>query len=203
MKDNAVSKRLVLFVRVSSDEQDYLSQIQELEEYVKGYGYTDDDWIVIAEKESGTKLSDKDREGLNKLFSAIETHPSISCIYITEISRLSRRPATILNLVDFLVEKKIDLCFMDKRLHLLNKEKELDENTDEFIGMYIYTVKSEIKRMVQRFRRGRNIKSMNQCFVGGKRKFGYVCPRNIDKSAKETKYDLDMGEYLYCVRSTK
>ena len=61
-------KRVILLIRVSTKYQDYTAQTNELIQYVKQHGYTDDEMEIIQDKESATKLSDEERQGLNKLY---------------------------------------------------------------------------------------------------------------------------------------
>jgi len=61
-------KRVVLLIRVSTKYQDYTAQTKELTQFVRQDGYTDDEMEIIRDKESATKLSDEERQGLNKLY---------------------------------------------------------------------------------------------------------------------------------------
>jgi DNA invertase Pin-like site-specific DNA recombinase len=47
-------KKVILLIRVSTVYQDYEAQKDELIRYAKSHGYTDDDIIVLADKESAT-----------------------------------------------------------------------------------------------------------------------------------------------------
>lgn len=62
-----MKKKVVLFVRVSTENQELESQIEALKQSAYIDGYSDDDLIVIAKKESGVKLKEAEREGLNEL----------------------------------------------------------------------------------------------------------------------------------------
>lgn len=87
-------KKAVLFVRVSTEKQTLESQIAALKRTASIDGYGDNDIIVIAKKESGVKLKEAEREGLNELKSVIEQN-DVDCVYIFELSRLSRDPMTL------------------------------------------------------------------------------------------------------------
>ena len=67
-----MKKKVVLFVRVSTENQELESQIEALKQSAYIDGYSDDDLIVIAKKESGVKLKEAEREGLNELKRVIE-----------------------------------------------------------------------------------------------------------------------------------
>ena len=87
-------KKAVLFVRVSTEKQTLESQIEALKRTAFIDGYSDSDLIVIAKKESGVKLKESEREGLNELKSVIIEN-DVDCVYIFELSRLSRAPMTL------------------------------------------------------------------------------------------------------------
>lgn len=86
-----MKKKVVLFVRVSTENQELDSQIEALKKSAYADGYTDDDIIIIAKKESGVKLKEAEREGLNDLKRVIERN-IIDGVYLYELSRLSRDP---------------------------------------------------------------------------------------------------------------
>lgn len=50
-------------------------------------GYKPEDIIPICEKESGIKLEEEERAGLNKMKELIETG-GIKCVYFWEVSRM-------------------------------------------------------------------------------------------------------------------
>lgn len=86
-----MKKKVILFVRVSTENQELESQIESLKNAAFIDGYTDEDLIVIAKKESGIKLKEAEREGLNELKRTIERN-DIDGVYLFELSRLSRDP---------------------------------------------------------------------------------------------------------------
>ena len=83
--------RIVLFVRVSTLGQQLESQEDSLRRAALADGHSESDFIIISNKESAIKLSEEEREGLNELKRVIESE-DVSSIYISELSRLSRRP---------------------------------------------------------------------------------------------------------------
>ena len=63
----------ILLVRVSTEKQSYDAQMKELHETALKAGYAEKDIVPVAEKESGIKLSEEERAGLNKMKELIET----------------------------------------------------------------------------------------------------------------------------------
>ena len=76
-----MKKKVILFVRVSTENQELESQIESLKNAAFIDGYTDEDLIVIAKKESGIKLKEAEREGLNELKRTIERN-DIDGVYL-------------------------------------------------------------------------------------------------------------------------
>ena len=113
-------KKAVLFVRVSTEKQTLESQIEALKRSASVDGFGDNDIIVIAKKESGVKLKEAEREGLNELKDVIEKN-DVDCVYIFELSRLSRDPMTLYSAITYYLTPKgnnVYLC-SQKWLHFL------------------------------------------------------------------------------------
>jgi len=75
--------KAILLVRVSTKTQDFDEQERAIYEMAIKDGYSPDDIIPICEKESGIKLSEEERAGLNRMKELIETDnagkSSVSC----------------------------------------------------------------------------------------------------------------------------
>ena len=80
-------KKCILMVRVSTEQQSYDAQIQELHDLALKSGYPEDQITPVAEKESGIKLSEEERAGLNRMKELIETG-EYDCVFAWEISRI-------------------------------------------------------------------------------------------------------------------
>jgi DNA invertase Pin-like site-specific DNA recombinase len=57
----------IALVRVSTDSQDLKQQTEEVVKQMISDGYKVEDIITIEDKESGVRLSEEERQGLNKL----------------------------------------------------------------------------------------------------------------------------------------
>jgi DNA invertase Pin-like site-specific DNA recombinase len=126
-------KKVVLLIRVSTVYKSYDAQTRELVEFVKFKGYNDNEMIIIQDKESGTKLPDEERNGLNELWKAINEHP-IECVFCWELSRLSRNPGTLYKVRDKLKEHKINLRIKQEDFSLLNENMELDYHNNRIFS---------------------------------------------------------------------
>ena len=99
-------KKVILLVRVSTEQQSYNEQENDLVRKAKALGYNDSDMIIIAEKESGIKLKESERKGINEMKSYIE-QGGVDRVLIWELSRLSRRTTDLYNIKDYLQEKQV------------------------------------------------------------------------------------------------
>jgi len=175
-------KKIILLVRVSTKYQTYDAQKQELIEYAKRDGYSENDMEIIEDKESATKLSDEERQGLNKMYVAINNPDNqIEAVYCWELSRLSRLPVSLYKVRDELLNKKIDLRTKYENFKLLNEKKELDPNSNIMLGFYISMCENEIRQKVERTKRIKIQKAKEGKYTGGLIKFGYSC----DEKTKE------------------
>lgn len=83
-------KKAILLVRVSTEKQNFDEQEKQLYDLAISDGFNDDNIIIIAEKESGIKLSEDERKGLNRLKEEI-AKGGVSTVYVWEVSRIGRK----------------------------------------------------------------------------------------------------------------
>ena len=100
--------RAIMFVRVSSNAQDYTRQITELTPLIKSDGYKDSEVAIIHHKESATKNNYQNRQSIQELEAYIKSC-DIECVYVHEVSRLARRSDVMYKVMGLLEENKICL----------------------------------------------------------------------------------------------
>ncbi|MDD6741585.1 MAG: recombinase family protein, partial [Prevotella copri] len=118
--------KCILLVRVSTESQSYDEQQKELYELADRYGYKESDIVSVAEKESGIKLDEEERAGLNKMKELIETG-EFDCVFAWEISRIARRKKILVSILEYLVGLKIQLVLKEPHIELLKGDKTIDE----------------------------------------------------------------------------
>ncbi len=165
-------KKCIILSRVSTDIQDIKEQEDNLMRFAKSDGYTDDNIIIISDKESAILLSEEERNGLNQLKEYIN-NCDIACVYVWELSRIARDPQILYSIRNFLVQNKVQLKVYDPSLILLNSDFTINENSSLIFGLYASMAEAEMRQKKVRFKRGkiRNLKIGK--FIGGKIKFGY------------------------------
>lgn len=169
-------KRCILFLRVSTEQQDYEHQRIELIKYAKSKGYSD--YIVIAHKESGIKLAESERQGIEELKEMIERDSSISAIFIFEISRLARREEVLHSIKTYLIEKKINLFIFDKQYQLLNEDGTVNSDTELLFTLYSYFASQEMKVKKIRMNAGKSRLKNEGKFYGGRLLYGFKSDKN-------------------------
>jgi DNA invertase Pin-like site-specific DNA recombinase len=165
-------KKVVLLVRVSSDKQDYEAQTNELIEYAQRDGYTIDDMEIIQDKESATKLSDEERQGLNRMYAAIDDPANqMEAAYCWELSRLSRLPITLYKVRDYLISKKIDLRTKKEGFRMNNS------NINLHFAIYVALCEEEITTRKERTERSRKALALKGSYGGSdpQKLFKFYC----------------------------
>ena len=143
-------------------------------------GFTDRNIIIIENVESAIKLSEEERHGLNKMKDHINKNPKIECVYIYELSRLSRRQLVLFSIRDFLVERKIQLICLKPYFRLLEVNGEMSQTGSLMFSLFSSLSESEMMLKQERMMRGRRRNRELGKSVGGKPPFGY----DIDKEKR-------------------
>ncbi len=134
--------RVCLFVRVSTNKQDYDRQINELNVYCHHRGF-----IItktIATQISGTK-TEKDRPDIKELFESAK-QKMFDKVLVTEVSRIGRNAKDIRNTIDTLHRLKIPIVFKN-----LGGLESIDDNGNEsFVTNIIISIYSELAQEEKR-----------------------------------------------------
>jgi DNA invertase Pin-like site-specific DNA recombinase len=135
-----MKRNVVLYVRVSTDKQDYNRQISSLKITCKNNDYE----IIktFEEKISGIK-SQKERPALNDLMEFVkDKSKKIEKVVIQEISRLGRSTTEVKNTIEKLNEEKISVYISTINMETLD----VDGKPNQYAG-FIFTILSELAQM--------------------------------------------------------
>ena len=171
-------KKVIVLSRVSTEGQDLAQQTDEVLREVHKDGYTDSNIIIIEDKESAIKLSEEERHGLNMMKDHINNNPNIKCVYIYELSRLSRRQLVLFSIRDFLVERKIQLICLKPYFRLLEVNGEMSQTGSLMFSLFSSLSESEMMLKQERMMRGRRRNKELGKSVGGRPPFGYDVDKN-------------------------
>lgn len=121
----------VIYVRVSTNRQEYDRQLSELDSYAKVHNITVEK--IFAEKISGII---NNKEG-GELFSMIKfvTDPKneVKLVLVWDLSRLGRNARQILESIELLSSHKICVILIDSNIRTLDK----DDNENPYFKMVI------------------------------------------------------------------
>lgn len=178
-------KKCLCFCRVSSKRQDFTAQSNKVKAAAIADGYKESEIIIVKGKESAIKLAEEERQTLNEMKELIEENPSIESVYCFAIDRLARRVSVILSVKDYLLQRGINLVFLNphKMGTIRTNEdgtKEEDELTKLLLMLLSYGAEMEMKIKIERLvTKKEEMRENNE--VTGKLIFGYV---NVNKKAK-------------------
>ena len=165
--------KTVLFVRVSTESQHLESQEDALRRAALGDGCKEEDIIVIGKKESAIKLDEAEREGLQELYDVIE-HNDVSCVYIHELSRLSRRPPILYAVREKLMKAHVQLKCINPYFTLLTPDRQRYDATANIVfSLFGAMAEQEMIEKKERFKRGKRRKAEEGKYNGGAIPFGY------------------------------
>lgn len=168
-------KKIIILSRVSTASQDLTAQTQELKDEAMRLGFPESQQIIIENVESGIKLSEEERLGLQKLYWYVDNDPEIDCVICWETSRLSRQQSTLFKVRDMLHKHRIQLYILNPFIQLLTDDR-MSIKPDANIAFSLFTALAENEMMVkgERFKREKNkLREQNKKFAGAVI-FGYV-----------------------------
>ena len=165
--------KAILLVRVSTERQSFDAQEQELFQLAIADGYCESDIIPVCEKESGIKLKEAERKGLNTMKELIESDSSINCVYSWEISRIARKKKILFSVLEYLTDRKIQLIIKDPYLKLLLPNGEIDQNAEMVFTLFAQMAESEMRNKAARFKRAKDDMKKNYQYRGGWLPIGY------------------------------
>ena len=191
-----MSKKCVLFLRVSTVKQDYNQQIRKLKSAAKEYGYiNDEDFIIIGAKESGRKLSIEERESITQLHKVIETE-DVDLTILFEISRLARRMDVLIAIRDLLVKKHIQLVCLNPPMTLLTEDRtKLKNDANLVFNLFGAMAENEAIILQERVLKMFEDKAAKGQIVGGLIPFGYRLDEN--KKLYEYKEESKIVRYIF------
>lgn len=153
--------KVCLFIRVSTQTQDYDRQISDLKTYCEQKGYIISK--TIATKITGTKTL-ADRHDLQELLAS-GNRKEFDKVIVTEISRIGRNARDIRNTIDQLHRKKIAVVFKN-----LGGLESIDENNNEsFVTNIIIAIYSELAQEEKRILSERIRSGLEEARRKGKR----------------------------------
>lgn len=161
--------KCVILTRVSTQQQDYEAQVNDLKEWAASLGLE----VVkdISTKESGFRSWDQ-KDGFNKVIDFMSSN-QCRIILCTEPSRLARDKFVLEQIKNWLTNNKIQLYIKDINFKLFNDNGEVDMSTDILFSVQASIAQAEMKDKKKRMSRGlKELQKEGYC-ITGKTPFGY------------------------------
>jgi len=162
--------KCILIIRVSTQKQKTERQHQQLVEWCISEGYTPNDMIIIENKESATKT--QEQKTIQELYKTIEQQ-QIDCVYTTEISRISRKPAILEQVKHFLIAKKVNLKMKQQNFVLFDENGKVTMIANILFDLWKNFTESEIEQKNDRVISGMEVAANANQFIGGSIYMGY------------------------------
>lgn len=158
-----LKNRVCLFIRVSSDKQDYDRQVNELNDYCTGKGLQVTK--TIATVISGRKLNRPDIVELKEAADQKE----FDKVIVMELSRLGRRSKDIRGTLDHLHSNGISVLFKNLSIESLDDKGNESFVTNIIIAIYAELAQEEVRLLSERIKSGlRNTVKVNGTKLGRK-----------------------------------
>lgn len=181
--------KIVFFLRVSTIQQSLDSQYDSLLAFATSYlrgkdayyinGIPKQDIIKIEYKESGKKLREEERKGIQDFKNLCESGETISYTFVWEISRIARDAEIVQSFSNYLKYQKIQLVCAQPNFELLNDTRtEKTFTANLVLSIFSALAEQELIEKKERFHRGKEKLAKEQRYNGGRIPFGYM----IDKS---------------------
>ena len=159
--------KVVIYARVSTSNQDYKRQTEELIEFSKKNNY--DVVNIFEEKISGGKTNEE-RPQLMKMINFIKSH-KIDKVLCWELSRLGRNTIEVLKTIQLLNENCISLFIKNHNIETLNDKCEINPMSQFLIQILTSVSEMEKTQIRQRIKSGYDSFRKNGGKVGRKKGF--------------------------------
>jgi DNA invertase Pin-like site-specific DNA recombinase len=115
-------KKVVIYARVSTLNQDYQRQISDLTDFAKRNDMMVDN--IFAETVSGVKRQE-DRPGLLRMIDYVKNN-NIDKVLVSEVSRLHRTQLGLLETISLLNENRISVFIQNLNIETLTEDKKVN-----------------------------------------------------------------------------
>lgn len=179
----------IVLTRVSTNQQDYTAQVDDLTNWANSLGFTN--IKVISTKESGFKTFDL-KEGFKQVVDFISCNKEYKTILVTELSRLSRRQTVLFQIKQYLVDNKIQLFVKDISFSLFDANGMSNFATDIIFNTFASMTEHEMNTKKVRFRRELDSLQAKGISITGKELFGYR--REYDETIRKNRFVINEHE---------
>lgn len=163
-------KQVALYLRVSTNQQDYDRQKQELKAYCKRNRLHIK--YIFEEKESGRK---DDRPEFKRLCEL--TSDDIQLVVVWEISRLSRKAYMILKVAEEFAQKGISIYALKENLMTLENDGSWNSTAKLVLGLFASMAQTELETL-----RDRSLSGKKNKILSGELDYTFKAPYGYGKN---------------------
>lgn len=164
--------KAAIYSRVSTDQQDYSKQTEELKDYAQRNGI--EIAYVFEEKESGFNNDRPEFEKLRKL-----TKQDIDIILVWEISRLSRRSIYLQQQIEDFTNKGICIYALSNSLQTINADGTINEMARVVLAVTATIAEQEAATLKARTLSGKRHKILKEGYS-----YTHIAPYGYNKDTK-------------------
>lgn len=190
-------KKIVYYLRNSTDQQDYEYQLNNLNTYIANFNNIE--LIhVYAEKQSGFSL-ENEREEMKLMLKSV-SRGEIDEIWVNEITRLSRNAINLQQIVNFCAEYKVNIFFKNQTLNTLDDSKNFNPITRLIISILAQFAQMDAESLFAKLKQGKTSKAKLGIYVGGTLPLGYTYIDNKTDKTKKIIIDIKQKkvvEYVF------
>lgn len=168
-------KKVIAFIRVSTEGQSFEDQHREMEEFIVSEGYPREGIIFIEDRgASAVKLNQKYLDMIEQMKKMIIQDPEICCVAAWHLNRVARREEAWVGVKTFLVERGIQLMIKNPYLKLLTPEGKVDSGIELAAGLLAILAKQENYERMEKVKRAKKSIRLSGKWQGGPTcKLGY------------------------------
>lgn len=172
-------KKVILFVRCSTDNQDVRSQIADLQAFAKQLGFTNtSEYHVIGGcAASAVKINDLYLSFINELKNMILEN-KCKCVLVFALNRLFRNELIGAELKEFFISTKTQLYVREPSLKLLDDNGNIDVGMSIAFSIFSTMASLEAKEIAEKTKRGREYAKSQGKYYGGNLAFGYTSDKD-------------------------
>lgn len=194
MNDN---KKVILFVRCSTEQQDVSSQISDLKTFARSLGFTNENeyHIIGGIAASAVKLNELYLSYISELKQMILDN-KCKCVCVFSLNRLFRNELVGAELKDFFINTKTQLYVREPSLKLLDNSGNIDVGMSIAFSIFSTMASLEAKEIIEKTKRGREYVKSQGKYYGGKLPFGYTSDKNKNVILHEEQAKIVKDIYL-------
>lgn len=200
-----MERKCICLIRISTEIQSLQQQTEEVVKMAKLHGFNEvgKDIFPIENIESAVKLKEEERQGLTEMKRMIEEDPTITHLFVYEISRISRRAEVVFSIRNYCQEKHIQIIICKPSIMVFKEDWTLDENANLMFSIFSAMAENEGFIRKERFARGKKNAANLGKRTGGLLPFGYTVDEDnmIIENKEESKIlreiyaDMASGKY--------